>query len=191
MSEDLPAQQDDRLAALVAERDQSARQRSLAVRAFEVLYFRHAPLMRAFLAARVGRSDVDDVQQVVWQRAWQHLPDKFRGGNFRAWIHQIARNYVVDLSRPQRPGELKEEETLADYRHDGGCERMIEEERMQALKRCLGNLEGALAELVRARLSGESYEEISTRTGLAPPKAQSMFHQAKTKLQDCVGRADQ
>ena len=76
--------------------------RHAAGQAFIELYNRHYTLLRAFIAARAGRSDADDIAQEVWQRVWQHLPTRFRGGNFRAWVHEIARNYLIDCSRRQK-----------------------------------------------------------------------------------------
>ena len=57
------------------------------------------PLLLAFIVARVPSSDCDDLHQEIWQRAWVALPGQFQGGNFRAWLHQITRNAIIDLSR--------------------------------------------------------------------------------------------
>ena len=43
------------------------------------------PAMMALAAA-----EFEDLHQKVWVRVWGHLPDGFRGGNFRAWLFQVA-----------------------------------------------------------------------------------------------------
>src|SRR3954466_4180261 len=93
---------EDELAACIARRDDSYRARQAARAAFEQLYGRHARLLSAFLAARVRRGEVDDLHQEVWHRVWLRLPGQFRGGNFRAWLHQIARHALIDRGRKKQ-----------------------------------------------------------------------------------------
>ena len=143
----------------------------------------------AFLAARVHANDVEDVHQAVWERVWQHLPDGFRGGNFKAWLYRIARNYLLDQGRRRPTETVADAEFLADERQPSPLERLLDEERKRALERCLGKLEGELAALVRARLGGEGYEEICARLGWPLHRAHRLFHSAKEQLHTCVERA--
>ena len=66
---------------------------------------------------------------------------------------------------------------------------LLEQERQDVLKRCIDKLEYKLAELVRARMRGESYESICQQMGLDPARAHRMFHQAKEELTGCVERS--
>jgi hypothetical protein len=65
-----PEQTDDQLAAAAARRGNSDLGLRAAQEAFEQLYRRHAPLLLAFIAARVGPADREDLHQEVWRRAW-------------------------------------------------------------------------------------------------------------------------
>ena len=132
------------------------------------------------------RGDLDDLNQEVWRRAWHHLPEQFRGGNFRGWLHQIARNAVIDHARKRRPELLEDADSLPDGRHGRPESRLIERERSEALRNCLGRLSAVAAELVRARLGGDPYEDICKRLGLPPPRVHKMFHRAKEQLQTCL-----
>jgi RNA polymerase sigma-70 factor (ECF subfamily) len=184
-------QTDEQLAAALAGREGSADRRREAAGAFRTLYDRHARRLLAFLAGRLPSAALDDVHQEVWQRVWQHGASGFRGGNFRAWLYTIARNCISDHQRRKVPAAIAEEANLVDERQRGTEEMLIETELRDALQRCLRQLEGsdaALAELVRARVAGESYDVICQRTGLAADKAYRAFHQAKAQLQACVGR---
>ena len=91
---------DERLAAIVSDRDRSDRAMRAAQDAFGQLYQRHARRLLAFLAARVPRCDLNDLHQEVWLRARRHLPSGFHGGNVRAWLHQIAQCPDQSLSPP-------------------------------------------------------------------------------------------
>jgi RNA polymerase sigma factor (sigma-70 family) len=179
---------DDELAAACARRDESPRARRVAEAAFRTLYDRHARRLIAFLAGRVGGAVLDDVHQDVWVNVWRALPTRFRGGDFRAWLFQIARNLVIDQRRKRTPEALSAEAQLVD-RRQWDAARSVESHRWAALARCLQKLERAdprAADLVRSRASGESYGAFCERTGIPADKAYRAFHQAKARLQACV-----
>jgi RNA polymerase sigma-70 factor, ECF subfamily len=178
---------DEQLAAVLARRGESDRAWQLAQDACRSLYDRHARLLLSFLATRVGLHDAEDVQQLVWQRIWQSGAGGFQGGNFRAWLYQIARNAIIDLARKKKHQPLGEVEP-ADLRPQEAGARLEQEERSQALSHCLEKLEEAMALLVRARLAGESYEAVCARMQLTPARAHKLFHTAKEQLQTCMER---
>jgi RNA polymerase sigma-70 factor (ECF subfamily) len=182
-------QDDDRVAAAAAQRGESDGALRAARDAFERLYRLHAPLLLAFIAARVRPEDREDLHQEVWQRAWQHLPDQFHGGNFRAWLHEIARHLIIDAGRKRKAEALTDSEGLVDGRHKQGDQCLIERERKLALERCLDRLKATAAALVRARLAGEDYATVSERLGLTPAQAHKQFHLAKSELKTCIERA--
>lgn len=186
------ASSDEALAELIACRDESARAWKLAQEACGQLYQRHARKLLAFLAARGNREDMEDVHQRIWERVWQHLPEGFRGGNFRAWLYQIARNGLIDHSRKRHPDVYGDEFSPTARDGDRPDLWLLEQERMVILSRCLERLESETAQaahLVRARLAGESYSEVCGRLGLRPDRAHKLFHLAKEQLQKCVERA--
>jgi RNA polymerase sigma-70 factor (ECF subfamily) len=181
-----PPASDESLAETIARRGQSEEALRAARDACERLYLRHARLLLAFLSARVKRSDLEDAHQAVWELVWQRLPGGFHGGNFRAWLYRVARNLVIDLGRKKRPELLGEGEPAVPAPAEAGPD---EAERSEVLRGCLDRLPAELAALVRARLAGDSYEEICPRLGLKPERAHKLFHQAKEQLQACVQRA--
>jgi RNA polymerase sigma-70 factor (ECF subfamily) len=179
---------DDELAAECGRRDESSIAREQAEAAFRALYDRHAKRLLAFLGGRVSTAMLDDIHQDVWAKVWQAVPNGFRGGNFRAWVHQIARNVVIDSQRKRQSVSLEEEGELIDHRQWDHA-MSVEAERRDALARCLQKLERAdaqVADLVRSRVAGESYDAYCGRTGMAADKAYRAFHQAKAQLQACV-----
>jgi RNA polymerase sigma-70 factor (ECF subfamily) len=160
----------------------------MAEAAFRTLYDRHAKRLIAFLAARVSMSALDDVHQDVWTKVWRAVATGFRGGNFRAWVHQIARNVVIDHLRKRHHEPLAEDRDVIDQRHWDGT-RSVETDRYAALARCLQKLEKAnaqVADLVRSRVAGETYEVYCRRTGMTAERAYRAFHLAKVQLQACV-----
>jgi RNA polymerase sigma factor (sigma-70 family) len=182
-------QTDDQLAAAAARRDESGAVPRAAQIAFEELYRRHAPLLFAFLAARAPASDREDLHQEVWRRVWQYLPGHFRGGNLSAWLHEIARNVRFDHGRKRKAVALDDGEVLEDPRVGQADDRLLEDERREALRRCLEMLIAPADAIVKARLAGEDYSEICRRLGLEPKRAHKLYHTAKEQLKTCVERA--
>jgi RNA polymerase sigma factor (sigma-70 family) len=179
---------DDQLAAACARRGESPHSRRLSEAAFRTLYDRHSKRLLAFLGGRVRLAVLDDVHQDVWAKVWQAIPNGFRSGNFRAWVHQIARNVIIDHLRKRRHEPLADEGELIDHRHWDQT-RAIEADRDDALARCLEKLERAnprVADLVRSRVGGETYDAFCARTGMPADKAYRTFHRAKAQLQACV-----
>lgn len=179
---------DDELAAACAGRNDSPHARRRAEDAFRLLYDRHAKRLLAFLSGRVNGAALDDVHQDVWAKVWQAVPTNYKGGNFRAWVHQIARNVVIDHQRKRAAVPLDDEHNVVDHRHREDA-AAVESDRRAALARCLQKLEranAAVADLVRCRVAGESYDAYCRRTGMAADKAYRAFHQAKAQLQACV-----
>jgi RNA polymerase sigma-70 factor (ECF subfamily) len=176
---------DEELAELIAHRDRSDRAWEEARAACAQLYSRHAPRLLAFLATRVNPSDLEDIHQAIWQRVWERLPRGFQRSHFRGWLYRVARNLAIDEGRRKRPRPLGKSEP-SDLTEGGPEEKLQQKERMAALQRCLEQLEPEEAAVVRARLGGESYEEISARQGLEVGRAYRLFHQAKERLQACV-----
>ncbi len=151
---------DEQLAAEAARRGGSDGATRAARDAFEQIYRRHAPLLLAFLSARVRVSEREDLHQEVWRRAWEHLPDQFHGGNFRAWIHRIARNVLIDRGKRRKSESLSSPDLIPDGRVGAAHEHMVEHERAEVLRLCLEKLESKAAALVKARLAGDDYPEV-------------------------------
>jgi RNA polymerase sigma-70 factor (ECF subfamily) len=177
---------DEQLAEAISRRDAYDGAWKLAQDAFAEIYLRYARPLAAFLAARAGRGQVDDALQEVWRRVWQHLPRSFHGGNFRAWLYQIARNYLTDLGRKAQPTALPQECNMAAPRSLEAAEALIDQEHRAIFQRCLEQLATTAADLVKARLGGKGYPEICRRLNLTPNQAHKLFHQAKAQLQACV-----
>lgn len=177
---------DEELAAVATRRDGDFALVDQAKRAFSLLYARHSRLLRAFISTRAPRSELDDVEQAVWEKIWVRLPDQFQGGNFRAWLYQIARNHLVDHWRKIRPSELPESFDVHDQEAQAPYAAMLERERMELLERCLGKLGEPMSVVVRGRLSGESYESLCESLQIDNAKAQKLLFSAKQLLQTCV-----
>lgn len=174
---------DEQLCSIIGRNDHQLHQ------ALGELYRRHARGLLAFLAARVERSDLEDIHQEVWLKVLHGIPLHFTGGSFRGWLFQITKNHIIDRARKKRPQLMGDEVEIVDAARRPQ-DVLIERERMEILAHCLALLDGAAAELVRARLQGEAYDAICERLKLESARAHSLFHAAKQQLQACVQKGD-
>jgi RNA polymerase sigma factor (sigma-70 family) len=152
------------------------------------LYRDHARPLHLWLASRVPRSNVDDASQAVWSRVVEHYATRFDGGNFRAWLFQIARNYLVDESRRRRltPAPVA---TEGEGPAPGGLEPyeiLIDRERRNHLAACIEKLGEPRKAIVKARVSGMDYDEFVAEINLSKQQAFQHFFAAKKLLRACL-----
>lgn len=150
----------------------------------EALYHDHERRLRLWLESRVLPSTVDDVSQAVWERVVAKYQTHFDGGNFRAWIFQIARNYLVDLNRRRRESSPLDEEPPAPT--DSPIDILIQEEYRQRLTACMQTLGHPRKAVVESRLAGVGYEDCAAALKLSIQQARQHFFAAKEKLRACM-----
>jgi RNA polymerase sigma-70 factor (ECF subfamily) len=160
-----------------------------ALRDLGALYERYQRRLPVFLAGLgTAAADLEDVEQEVWVRVCDHLRARPFQGHFRGWLFQIARNLVTDRARRKRPEALPADARLvsAGPAPEEALDRQEEERR---LRHCLDRLPPQQAAVVRARLSGETYPDLSQRLGIDVDRAYRLFHDAGKSLAICVERA--
>jgi RNA polymerase sigma factor (sigma-70 family) len=181
---------DETLAERIARRDRPDGSMASARSAFEQLYRRHAPSLLAYLFARVGHEEAEDLHQYTWLRAWESLPVK-KPGSFKGWLFEISRNAMIDRARKKRPGPFGDgqADALVDVRQGSPDLALADRERSEALESCLKLLSDRKVAVVRARLSGEDYRAIASSLEIAVEQAQRLYYKAKEFLKSCVERA--
>lgn len=176
--------------------DRSADGLAAAHAAFGELHAAFGRQLAAWLSARVGRSDLDEVHQEIWVRVWERLPAGFAGGNFRAWLFTIARNHLVDSSRRRTVrrgfgygGAAEEPDpSPADPDGDEPWQILVAEERGRRLRGCLDGLDTGRRRVIVGRLGGEEYDAIAEALRISKAQAQSWLFVAKRLLQECLAK---
>jgi RNA polymerase sigma-70 factor (ECF subfamily) len=153
----------------------------------------HAPLLQ-FIARRVGDSrDAEDVLQDVMVRIQRHAGEMDEFEHVGAWVHQVARNAVVDFYRRR----------AARPEHAAGSGEDIDEFRMPAvldappdelrteLAGCLRPLVQRLPDKYRQALELTEFEGLSQvaaaeRLGLSTSGMKARVQRARTQLRDLL-----
>jgi len=143
--------------------------------AFAALVRRRQGLVAALLAARVrGRSDVEDLAQEVFLRAWRRLPELREPERFTGWLARIAVNAALDHRRRvavrPRPASLDGDgaaEPAADL-PPADHAILLREEFARVLE-ALGTLDGkSQAAVVLRYREGLAVKEVAARLGDSP-----------------------
>jgi len=154
----------------------------------DALVLEHSQPLRLWLASRVPRNDLDNASQEVWLRVSKHYVDGFDGNNFRAWLFQIARNYLVDGSRRRRLTPVPDESEMVrpDQRAREPYEILIDRERRSHLAACIEKLGEPRKAIVKARAAGMDYDEFAAEMNLSNQQASQYFFKAKQQLRECL-----
>jgi len=143
-----------------------------AARAFQALVVKYQRRIARHVARYVGRaSDVEEVVQDAFIRAYRGLAS-FRGdASFYSWLYRIATNAAFSFLK-KSAGEVQ-----ADERPDEGFEPGVTDEQSpervliakqigDAVERAMARLQPELAEaLVLYEVEGKSYKEIAQMLG--------------------------
>jgi RNA polymerase sigma-70 factor (ECF subfamily) len=137
----------------------------------------------------------EDMTQEAFISAYKAL-NRFRGGNFKAWLLRIATNACYDelRRRKRRPqsslDELTEDnESFSFLRSPGeGPEAQAQQlEMMRAIEQCLEALpDDQRITAVLRDIEGYDYNEIAGITASSLGTVKSRLSRARRKLRDCL-----
>ncbi|MBP6470989.1 MAG: sigma-70 family RNA polymerase sigma factor [Chloroflexi bacterium] len=137
----------------------------------------------------------EDMTQEAFISAYQAL-NRFRGGNFKAWLLRIATNACYDelrrhKRRPQSSlDELTEDnDSFAFLRspEEGPEAQQVRLEMMRAIEQCLDDLpDDQRVTAVLRDIEGYDYNEIADITSSSLGTVKSRLSRARSKLRDCL-----
>lgn len=128
--------------------------------AFGMLYKHYFPRIYRYCKANIYRSDLaSDICQETFLKVWKALPT-FRfseSGTFQAYVYQIARNLIIDLSRKKKEFSLESYKDIET--EDDLVEKMARKDNIDIIKRVLATL----SEKDRQILILRYFEDMSHR----------------------------
>jgi RNA polymerase sigma-70 factor (ECF subfamily) len=170
------------------DRELIARWRAGDDRAATELVQRHAQALARFAVSSGERSDVDELVQDTFVRAFNSL-DGFRGdSSFRTWLFTIERRLLVDRKRAEKRrrdrvvGELQENDAATEY---DALDSVVADEMQQRLQQAMGRLSPMQKEVFTLRVSeGLSYKEIAEAVGTTEGAARVHYHNAMRAVKE-------
>lgn len=166
----------------------AARYRDGDEQAAAELVARHAgPISRFLYASGARESDLDDLLQEAFFRAFRKL-DTWRGdSSFRSWMFSIASNLLRDQYRRRRGRVVLplEERDLPDP-GDPHTE-LAAQEAEERIRSGLAGLPRLQREVFLMRVQeGAEYEDIAAALGTTPGAARVHYHHAVKRLKERV-----
>ena len=174
-----PSTEDAALAAAYAQGDE---------RAATELVRRHAAAVGRFLySSGAARSDVDDLVQETFFRAFRRL-DGWRGeAAFRSWLFTIGGNLLRDEFRRHKGRQML---SLEDRDIVGGADphaNLAAAEAEERLRAGLVMLPRLQREVFLLRVQeGSDYQQIAAALGTTPGAARVHYHHAVKRLKELV-----
>ncbi len=112
--------------------------------------------------------------------------------NFRAWLHQLAKNHcLMQLRTPKNMKTVEFNAELVQSEENMHLNGVLEkEENFRKLENCLATLAGEQRESIRLfYLEGKSYNEIVDLTGMEWNQVRSLIQNGRRNLKNCMDRA--
>lgn len=189
------SQEDDKLVAEALRSSQEA---------YRELYRRYQKKIYSLIASMIGsRSDVDDVVQQTFIRAFRSL-ESFRGqSSFYTWLYRVALNTTTDYRRSQSR-KLKRETVELDVEKDdrpviqieapgseGPEEQLYRKELAEIIRKAMESLSPEHREvLVLREINGLNYAEIAEIVGIELGTVMSRLFYARRKLAEILQRSN-
>lgn len=168
--------------------------------AFAEFYARYYPEVRSYLVVLGGSwTFADDHVNNVFIKAWAAL-DKLqpRRSSPGAWLHTLARNYVIDQGRsayvrrvtitPQLP------EPVPDWGADPTADAVLEDlavpadDRVERIQAALAQLPEEQRQMILARhWDGKTHKDVAQEIGTSPDAARARLLRAMTRLRALLG----
>jgi RNA polymerase sigma-70 factor (ECF subfamily) len=161
--------------------------RDEALRWFDLL---RDPLRRYLLCTGAIPADADEAVQESFLRLYQHLGKSGDLANVRAWVFQVARNYVRDERKSARfrrtvplDDAMQREGRFTD---PGGNpeHRALRDERARRLQAAMEKLPQQQKECMLLRSSGLLYREIADVLGININSVGALVQRAVARLSE-------
>lgn len=165
-----------------------ARWRNGDERAATLLVERHASALARFAVSLGERTDVDELVQDTFVRAFASL-DRFRAeSSLRTWLFTIARNLFRDRVRSARWQRkvvaIQEDDVVTE---NDALDQAVAEETEIRLRAAVGRLSPMQRQVFSLRVSeGLSYKEIAEALGSTEGAARVHYHNAMRAIKEFV-----
>ncbi len=155
---------------------------------FAMLYDRFAKRVFGLLATMgLDTHIADDVSQETWIKAWRGLATKPENSPFDRWLMLIAANTARDRLRKKLPVALPENFECAAEGPTNILSDFVDDTELARFRECMVKLPDVERSIFSRRLDGHDSPEIAAELGLPAERVHRLFHNAKQKLQQCLG----
>jgi len=174
--------------SLDADTDLVRRAASGDMRAFEMLYRRHAGRVHGAVWRLSGMNEAraEELTQEAFVRAWQKLGSFRFESAFSTWLHRLAVNVALMDLRARDPEDTVVEDGVLEAA--GGADTPFCAGERADLEQAVAKLPPrARAVLVLHDVEGWKHEEIGRELGMAVGSSKAQLHRARGLLRAMLG----
>jgi RNA polymerase sigma-70 factor (ECF subfamily) len=152
--------------------------------AFVQLYQRYKHRVYAYCYRLLRHpQNAEDATQETFVKIHRSLRQLENSALLHTWVFSIARNEAFTILRRAKPMEGLEKAMDDVWEEDGPLERVVERERAEIVRHCLGLLKPAYRELLILREYEQlSYSEIAAITGATESAIKSALFKARKSM---------
>lgn len=152
---------------------------------------RHASSLKYYVRSLMpGYHGADDIAQEVLLKVWEKKQEFTPGSNFKAWVFQVARFFVMNQRRKlARSNVVLIDDELMDQidRQWLNTEQSTSQAELDALQQCMGNLSPAEQELLRIRYATRTpLETYAMEEGVRPGALKTRLFRIREVLRRCI-----
>lgn len=151
---------------------------------FEEAYQENLEMVRGLLYNMTGRSDLDDLTQEVFLKAWKSLPGFSFKSSLRTWLYRIAVHVAIDHLRRRKLTQPDADELVdpSTPEKDLGQsrERMILQEELMRLE------DEERAMLILVYFEDRPLKEVASILSVPEGTVKSRLHTARTRLREAL-----
>jgi RNA polymerase sigma-70 factor (ECF subfamily) len=155
------------------------------------LFVRHQQTVLGYvLSIEPNFADAQDIVQEVFLAVSRKAQTWSVGTDFLAWVCTVARYEILHFQRTRaRRGGRLAEDVIELLHADEAVDASEWQDRVDALRRCLGRLAPRARELVSKRYHGAQMPgEIATAIGWTVNAVRVALTRARTALRECMER---
>ena len=147
---------------------------------------RHSAALARFAVSSGERSEVDELVQDTFVRAFGSI-DSFRGeSSFRTWLFTIQRRLLIDRRRAEKRRrdrtEIQEDDAATEY---DALDSVVADETQRRLQGAVKRLSPTQREVFALRVAeGLSYKEIAEAVGTTEGAARVHYHNAMRAVKE-------
>jgi len=165
-----------------------ARWRAGDERAATSLVARHAPALSRFAVSLGQRTDVDEVVQDTFVRAFGSIESFRADSSLRTWLFTIERRLILDRRRAERrrriDASVDESDAATEY---DALDEIVAEEAEARVRGAVERLSRLQREIFLLRVNeGLSYKEIADVVGSTEGAARVHYHNAMRAVKESL-----
>jgi RNA polymerase sigma-70 factor (ECF subfamily) len=157
-------------------------------RAATQLVERHAPALARFAASLGQRSEIEEVVQDTFVRAFGSIESFRADSSLRTWLFTIERRLILDRRRAERrrkdDAAVEERDAATEF---DALDEIVAEEAQTRVRRAVEQLSRLQREVFLLRVNeGLSYKEIAEVVGSTEGAARVHYHNAMRAVKESL-----